>query len=112
MCLDVHRTMKIIDVKNTLLDLEGIPVSSQRLIYRGKDLYDVQSLEDHSIGQDSHLNVSLRVRGGGPFAAAIVAVGGTAMTVVGTVVGGPAVGALMLEKTAEATVIAAAVPSA
>jgi len=110
--LDVHPAMTVFAVKNAIFDKEGIPASSQRLLYGGTDLLDAESLEGCSIGDFSNLDVKLRIVGGGPMAAVIVAVGGTAMAAVGTAVGGPAVGAVMIEKTAEGTVVAAAVPSA
>ena len=103
--------MTILGLKQLIYDNEGIPVHQQRVLFRGKDLDDAMSLDDSQIVHDSQLSVGLRLRGGGFMAAAIVAVGGTAMAAAGIVLGGPAVGVVMLEATAQATAVAAAVPS-
>lgn len=111
MPLEASPALTILGLKHLIHENEGIPVRNQRVLFRGKDLDDGMSLADSQIVPDSQLSVSLRLLGGGFMAAAIVAVGGTAMAAAGTVLGGPAVGVTMLEATAQATAVAAAVPS-
>lgn len=111
MPIETNPTMTVLGLKHLIADVEGIPVRNQRVIFRGKDLDDLNSLLESNMVDDSQLSIGFRLLGVGFAAAAIVAVGGTALAAADTVIGGPAVGIVMLGATAQATAVAAAVMS-
>ena len=52
-----------LDVKQTILEKEGIPLDSQRLIFSGRQLEDARSLDQYDIGTGEKLHLVLRLRG-------------------------------------------------
>ncbi len=57
-------TQKISDIKETLTQKEGIPVSQIRLIYGGKILKDESTIEEAKIVPNSILMMMMHLRGG------------------------------------------------
>ncbi|XP_059150079.1 protein mono-ADP-ribosyltransferase PARP4-like isoform X2 [Physella acuta] len=54
----------VADLKNTLMELEGIPYSQQRLIYNGQQLQDHDCLQKLNIGYGDVVHLVLALRGG------------------------------------------------
>ncbi len=60
--IDLKPSAKILDIKEAILNKEGIPVDIQRLIFSGKQLEDIKTLSAYNIVEDATLYLVLRLR--------------------------------------------------
>lgn len=64
MQLDFEDTDKVIDVKNKLMEVEGIHPEQQRLVYSGRQLNDEKTLKESGVQPGATINLLLALRGG------------------------------------------------
>ena len=62
--LIVQEEETIAQVKQKLLDKDGVPIAEQRLIFGGHELEDKKTLKDYSIVRENTLHLVLRLPGG------------------------------------------------
>ena len=62
--IDVNSTDIIAEIKNKINEKDGILPEYQRLSFKGKELYDARTLEDHNIQNEDTLYLYLRLIGG------------------------------------------------
>mmetsp|Transcript_39093 Transcript_39093/g.61875 ORF Transcript_39093/g.61875 Transcript_39093/m.61875 type:complete len:82 (-) Transcript_39093:31-276(-) len=53
--LQINATATVLELKELIPDDEGIPVDQQRLIYKGKELLNDDSIESYNLEGDSGL---------------------------------------------------------
>ena len=63
--IKVNLLFEVHEVKSLIEKMEGIPPDQQRLIYKGKQLFDYLTLADYQIADNDELLLILRLRGGG-----------------------------------------------
>lgn len=61
--LDYDPTQKIIEIKKTLQEKEGIDHKQIRLIFAGKVINDDKTIEESNITEGSQLMMALNLRG-------------------------------------------------
>lgn len=59
--INIDSTDTILQLKRNIEEKEGIPTDQQRLIYNGKQLQDVHTLNDYSIVNESTIHLVLRL---------------------------------------------------
>ena len=64
--LTVAWDVSVETIKKTILRIEGVPISHQRLLYGGKQLEDDKGLDNYYIFEGSTLHLMPRLLGGGP----------------------------------------------
>jgi ubiquitin len=62
--IDINSTNTILDIKNKIYEKDEILPDYQRLIFKGKELYDARTLEEHDINNEDTLYLYLRLIGG------------------------------------------------
>jgi hypothetical protein len=62
--LDFEASQKIVEIKETLQEKEGIPKEQIRLIFSGKVLNDELKIEECNINPGSALMMALHLKGG------------------------------------------------
>ena len=63
-CID--RCASILELKEQILDREGIPLDAMRLIYGGRPLEDHRCLDEYNIQKESTIHLLLRGVGRAP----------------------------------------------
>eukprot|EP01104_Vermistella_antarctica_P011904 TRINITY_DN336_c0_g2_i1.p1 TRINITY_DN336_c0_g2~~TRINITY_DN336_c0_g2_i1.p1 ORF type:complete len:357 (-),score=67.33 TRINITY_DN336_c0_g2_i1:259-1281(-) len=59
-----QHNMTVLSLKETIQDIEGIPVSQQKLIFDGKQLEENRTLGDYDLQEGTVVHLVLRLRGG------------------------------------------------
>mmetsp|Transcript_15649 Transcript_15649/g.28047 ORF Transcript_15649/g.28047 Transcript_15649/m.28047 type:complete len:81 (+) Transcript_15649:268-510(+) len=62
--VDAEEEDTIEDIKNKIMEKEGVPTDQQRLIFGGKQLEGQKTLADYDVQEDSTFHMVLRLRGG------------------------------------------------
>ncbi|XP_074285920.1 ubiquitin-ribosomal protein eL40 fusion protein [Silene latifolia] len=65
MSMEVESSLSVASLKAQLQHKQGIPKEEQRLIFGGKQLEDDRTLAAYNIHNESTVDLSLRLRGGG-----------------------------------------------
>ena len=62
--IDINSNNTILDIKNKIYEKDEILPEYQRLTFKGKELYDARTLEEHDINNDDTIYLFLRLIGG------------------------------------------------
>ncbi len=62
--IDINSNNTILDIKNKIYEKDEILPEYQRLTFKGKELYDARTLEEHDINNDDTIYLYLRLIGG------------------------------------------------
>jgi len=62
--LDVAPEETIMNVKQKILQKEGLPVNEQRLVFGGKQLADDTSVQDSGLQENSTAHIIMKLKGG------------------------------------------------
>jgi hypothetical protein len=62
--IDINSTNTILDIKNKIYEKDEILPEYQRLTFKGKELYDARTLEEHDINNEDTIYLYLRLIGG------------------------------------------------
>jgi len=62
--IEIDSNNTIADLKKIINEKDGILPEYQRLTFKGKELYDARTLEDHDIQNEDTLYIYLRLIGG------------------------------------------------
>ena len=62
--INVHNFSTIQEIKQKLLETQGIPVDQQRLIYNGRTMSEERRVIDYKLTSSSILHLVLALRGG------------------------------------------------
>ena len=62
--VDAEEEDTIEDIKQRIMEKEGVPTDQQRLIFGGKQLEGQKTLADYDVQEDSTFHMVLRLRGG------------------------------------------------
>ena len=63
--LEVEDDILVLEVKQQIEDIEGIPLNQQRLVFSGKQMEDPRTLRHYNVRNNSTVSLLLRLRGGG-----------------------------------------------
>ena len=63
---NVKNTITIAKLKSLIQERDGLPLPTQRLLYKGKQLPDAGTLAEHGVLDGATINLVLRLFGGGP----------------------------------------------
>ncbi len=63
-CLDVDKTSNVESIKNKMLELDGVPVEEQRILFNCKELEDQTTLESLQINDRDNFDLNLKLLGG------------------------------------------------
>jgi hypothetical protein len=61
--LEVESTDTIEEIKNKILDKEGIPPAQQMLLFASKPLENNKTLNDYNISKESTLTIIVKLQG-------------------------------------------------
>lgn len=62
--VEVNSADRVLVIKERIEEKEGIPPAQQRLIFGGKHIEDVNTLESYGLGEGSKVNLVLSLKGG------------------------------------------------
>ena len=60
----IHQRATVRGMKEMISELEGIPSGQQRIVFQGRQLEERDTLQEHSISDQSVLHLVIRLRGG------------------------------------------------
>jgi ubiquitin len=61
--IEVEPTDRIDDIREKIQAVTGTPPDQQRILYKGRQLDDGNTLQDYGIQKDDRISIVLRLRG-------------------------------------------------